>query len=54
MNIRTRSVIHHAHGGDGEIATRIARDGTVQLDPPGIALDVLELFSGLRGNAAAR
>ena len=47
-----RTVIHHARpAGGGEITTRIARDGVVRLDPPGIALDVAGLFLGLRGKA---
>ncbi len=47
-----RTVIHHARPAEGgEITTRIARDGVVRLDPPGIALDVAGLFLGLRGKA---
>lgn len=47
-----RAVIHHARAADGgEITTRIARDGAVRLDPPGIALDVAGLFQALRGKA---
>jgi hypothetical protein len=48
-----RTVIHHARPAEGgEITTRIARDGVVRLDPPGIALDVAGLFLGLRRKAA--
>ncbi len=43
-DIKTRTVIHHERADDGSIATRIARDGAVRLDPPGIMLDVAELF----------
>ncbi len=48
-----RTVVHHARAADGgEITTRIARDGAVRLDPPGIALDVAGLFRDLKGKAA--
>jgi len=47
-----RAVIHHARADGGEITTRIARDGAVRLDPPGIALDAAGRFQGLKGKAA--
>jgi Uma2 family endonuclease len=50
LNTRKRTVIHHARAESGEIATRIARDGAVRLDPPGIALDVAGLFLGAEGD----
>jgi Uma2 family endonuclease len=37
-------VIHHARGEADIVATRIISDGTVRLDPPGIELQVRELF----------
>lgn len=40
----TRSVTHHARGNDGEIVTRILRDGRLRLDPPGLAVAVTDLF----------
>lgn len=46
---KTRTVIHHERADDGSIATRIVRDGAVRLDPPGIALDVAELFLDAEG-----
>ncbi len=50
LDVKSRTVIHHARAADGgEIATRIARDGAVRLDPPGIALDVAGLFLGAEG-----
>ena len=50
LNIKNRTVIHHARAAEGgEIATRIAHDGAVRLDPPGIALGVAELFLGAEG-----
>jgi hypothetical protein len=39
-----RVVAHHARGEGDAIATRIARDGRLQLDPPGIELAVGDLF----------
>ena len=35
---RNRTVIHHQRDDVGNIATRIIRDGAIQLDPPGIEL----------------
>jgi Uma2 family endonuclease len=42
----TRTAIHHARAEDGAIATRILREGTLRLDPPGVALDIPALFGG--------
>lgn len=39
-----RIVIHHARGDGDTVAARIARDGTLQLDPPGLAIEVGALF----------
>jgi len=33
-----RAVIHHARGEGDAIATRIIREGTIRLDPPGITI----------------
>ncbi len=33
-----RAIIHHARNADGTILTRIIRDGTLYLDPPGLAV----------------
>lgn len=52
VDIKALTVIHHARANDGEIATRIAREGTLRLDPPGMSLDVVDLFSGLRSDDA--
>ncbi len=52
VDIKSRTVVHHARAGDGGVATRMAPDGALRLDPPGVALDVPELFAGLRGDAA--
>jgi len=39
-----RLVIHHGRGGGEEIITRIVRDQTVSLDPPGLQVDLRGLF----------
>jgi Uma2 family endonuclease len=36
------AMIHHFRAEDGEIGTRIVRDGKLRLDPPGIDLDISE------------
>jgi Uma2 family endonuclease len=33
-----RAVIHHARNADGTILTRIVREGTLHLDPPGLTV----------------
>ena len=38
VRTKTQTVIHHARDEAGVITTRIIRDGTVDLDPPGIVL----------------
>jgi Uma2 family endonuclease len=37
-------LIHHQRQADGTILTKIVADGTVRLDPPGIAIEVGEIF----------
>jgi Uma2 family endonuclease len=49
LRAETRTAIHHARAEDGTIATRILREGAVQLDPPGITLDLADLFHGAEG-----
>jgi hypothetical protein len=34
----THTVIHHRREDDGSISTRIIRDGTLHLDPPGLTV----------------
>ena len=41
----TRSIIHHARGEDGAIATAIVTEGELRLDPPGIALALAAVFT---------
>jgi Uma2 family endonuclease len=40
-------VIHHRRGEEGRIEARILHDGPVTLDPPGLAIDIPAIFSGL-------
>lgn len=37
-------VIHHRRGDDGSIQARILGSGTLDLDPPGLSLDIADLF----------
>jgi Uma2 family endonuclease len=39
-----RLIVHHARGEGDVIMTRIVRDGTLRLDPPGIELAAAEIF----------
>ncbi|MEM6489924.1 MAG: Uma2 family endonuclease [Pseudomonadota bacterium] len=42
----TRTIIHHARAEDGSISTRIVSEGSLTLDPPGIAFPTAEVFPG--------
>jgi Uma2 family endonuclease len=42
-----RLVIHHGRGAGGQITTRIATEGALDLTPPGLTLPVAELFADL-------
>jgi Uma2 family endonuclease len=37
-------IIHHRRGGDGTIVTRIGTEGVVTLDPPGLDLDLADVY----------
>jgi hypothetical protein len=37
-------VIHHRRGEDGAIATRIVTGDALQPDPPGLALELAQLY----------
>jgi hypothetical protein len=39
-----RGVIHHGRSPDSGIDTRILSSGTITLDPPGIAIDIDEIY----------
>jgi Uma2 family endonuclease len=41
----SRSVIHHRQDEAGEIATRILRGGRLELDPPGLVVEVEAFFT---------
>ena len=45
VNIDARAVTHHRRGEAGDIATRILRDGTLALDPPGLTVEVAAHFA---------
>lgn len=40
-------VIHHRRDEEGRIEVRIVHDGPLTLDPPGLAIDVRDIFAGL-------
>jgi Uma2 family endonuclease len=44
VNLGARAVIHHRRAEQGEIATRVLRDGRLPLDPPGLDVEVASLF----------
>jgi Uma2 family endonuclease len=45
VNTSRRSVVHHERAEDGGVRTRIAAGGRLELEPPGIVVDVAALFS---------
>jgi Uma2 family endonuclease len=45
LNTDARAVTHHRRAEDGTIATRILRDGGLELDPPGLSVGVADLFA---------
>jgi Uma2 family endonuclease len=42
-----RVVIHHRRDEEGQIVVRIVHDGSLALDPPGLEIDVQDIFDGL-------
>ncbi len=46
VGARRRAVIPHQRGGEG-IVSRIVNPGSLRLDPPGIAIDVAEIYAGI-------
>jgi Uma2 family endonuclease len=40
-----RTVAHHRRGDDGGVATRLLRAGSLVLGPPGLTVDVQDLFA---------
>jgi Uma2 family endonuclease len=37
-------IVHHARSGPDSIVTRIVRDGTIVLDPPGLPLAIADIY----------
>jgi len=46
VNARRREIIHHQRAVDA-IVSRIVNLGSIHLDPPGIAIDLAEIYVGL-------
>ena len=46
VSARRREIIHHPRDGEG-IASRVVNLGSIRRDPPGIAIDVAEIYAGL-------
>jgi Uma2 family endonuclease len=42
-----RVVIHHRRDQDGQIGVGIVHDGPLTLDPPGLVIDLRDIFDGL-------
>ena len=40
-------VIHHRRDGEGQIGVRILHTGALTLDPPGLSIDVRDIFDGI-------
>ncbi len=40
-----RAVVHHRRAEDGTISTRLAADGPIMLDPPGIQIEVGDFYA---------
>ena len=47
VDVEKHVVIHHRRDGRGEIGGRIVHDGLLELDPPGLAIEVRDVFDGL-------
>ena len=46
VSARRREIIHHRRAG-AEIVSRVANLGSIRLDPPGIEIEVAEIYAGL-------
>ncbi len=46
VSARRREIIHHQRAGE-TIVSRIVNPGSISLDPPGIAIDLAEIYAGL-------
>jgi len=47
VSANRRQVIHHRRDGE-QIVSRIANIGTIALDPPGVTIDVADIYPGVR------
>lgn len=45
IDAKTRAVVHHRIDGGGRIETHVLRDGSLDLDPPGLRVTLADLFS---------
>lgn len=45
VDTKNALVVHHKRQADGTILTRLIRDGDIDLDPPGIVVDVGEMLA---------
>jgi Uma2 family endonuclease len=45
VNPEGTPVLHHSRQADGTILTRIAQDGTLRFDPPGIEIAIADIFT---------
>ncbi len=46
VDLKRRYVAHHSRGEGGMIPTRIVREGSIALDPPGITIAMADTFGG--------
>jgi Uma2 family endonuclease len=51
VDVEKRAVIHHARGGNGQIASSTATQGSLRLDPPGIEVIVADLLPPVEPSA---
>jgi Uma2 family endonuclease len=47
VDTEKRIVIHHRRDEEGRVEVSIRHDGSLTLDPPGLAIDVADVFDGL-------
>lgn len=47
VQTEARAAIHHRRDDSGAIGTRIVHDGALPLDPPGLEIEIADLFASL-------
>jgi Uma2 family endonuclease len=47
VNTESRVVIHHRRDEEGAIGVRVLHDGLLTLDPPGLEIEIRDIFSSL-------